>query len=159
MIKKSTIQLIRIHFSFFLMPVYWYALSQTTAINPAHAILVFIIFHLLVYPASNGYNSYMDRDTGSIGGIKDPMQPTKQLFYVSVLLDVTAVLLSFIISLYFAFGVVAYGGGNVRQLFQPRSGFFLSLVRAAHIIWIYLGARPPCAGGLAAFPVGHGAGI
>ena len=90
------------------MPVYWFALSQTKDVQPAHAVLVFIILHLLVYPASNGYNSYMDRDTESIGGIKNPKQPTQQLFYITVLLDVLAVLLSCIISSYFAVGIIAY---------------------------------------------------
>ena len=104
----STIQLLRFHFSIFLMPVYWFALSQTDDINKAHAVLIFIILHLLVYPASNGYNSYMDRDTESVGGIKNPKQPTKQLFYVTLLLDGIAIALSFIISLYFVLGIVAY---------------------------------------------------
>lgn len=90
------------------MPVYWYALSQTNNINSSHAILVFVILHLLVYPASNGYNSYMDRDTESVGGIKNPKQPTKQLFYVSILLDVLAIGLCFLISIYFVLAVVAY---------------------------------------------------
>ena len=105
---SSTIQLLRFHFSFFLMPVYWFALSQTDTINKAHALLIFIILHLLVYPASNGYNSYMDRDTESVGGIKNPMQPTKQLFYFTLLLDGIAIALSFLISLYFVLGIVAY---------------------------------------------------
>ena len=108
MLKSSTIQLLRFHFSFFLMPVYWFALSQTPHINTPHAILIFCILHLLVYPASNGYNSYMDRDTSSIGGIKDPKQPTKQLFYASILLDVAAITLSCFISYYFVFGILAY---------------------------------------------------
>ena len=105
---SSTIQLLRFHFSFFLMPVYWFALSQTDDINKANAVLIFIILHLLVYPASNGYNSYMDRDTESVGGIKNPKQPTKQLFYVTLLLDGIAIALSFIISLYFVLGIIAY---------------------------------------------------
>ena len=108
MLKKSTIQLLRFHFSFFLMPVFWYALSQVNIIDTSHAVLIFIIFHLLVYPASNGYNSYMDRDTESVGGIKNPMQPTRQLLYVTVLLDVSAILLSCFISWYFVVGVIAY---------------------------------------------------
>ena len=108
MVFRSTIQLLRFHFSFFLMPVYWFALSQTVIINTTHAILIFIIFHLLVYPASNGYNSYMDRDTESIGGIKNPMQPTRQLFYVSILLDAAGILLSWFISKSFALGIVLY---------------------------------------------------
>jgi 1,4-dihydroxy-2-naphthoate octaprenyltransferase len=90
------------------MPVYWFALSQTPHVNSFHAILVFCILHLLVYPASNGYNSYMDRDTGSIGGVRDPQQPTKQLFYASILLDLVAIALSCLISYYFLLGILAY---------------------------------------------------
>ncbi|WP_301932165.1 UbiA family prenyltransferase [Ferruginibacter sp.] len=108
MIKSSTIQLLRFQFSFFLMPVYWFALSQTNQINTVHAILIFIILHLLVYPASNGYNSFMDRDTESIGGIKTPLQPTRQLFYATILLDATAIALSCLISIYFVVGIIAY---------------------------------------------------
>lgn len=108
MLFRSTIQLLRFHFSFFLMPVYWFALSQTTNIHTADAVLIFIILHLLVYPASNGYNSYMDRDTGSIGGIKNPMEPTMQLFYVSMIMDVAGILLSCLISQWFALGIISY---------------------------------------------------
>ncbi|MDB5277581.1 MAG: UbiA prenyltransferase [Ferruginibacter sp.] len=108
LIKSSTIQLLRFHFSFFLMPVYWFALSQTPQINTGRAILIFVILHLLVYPASNGYNSYMDRDTESVGGIKNPMQPTPQLFYVTILLDAIAIALSCFISIYFVLGILAY---------------------------------------------------
>ncbi len=108
LLKKSTIQLLRFHFSFFLMPVYWFALSQTPNIDTKHALFVFCILHLLVYPASNGYNSYMDRDTDSIGGIKNPKQPTKQLFQISVLLDGAAILAGYFISAYFMLGIFAY---------------------------------------------------
>ncbi|HSN07699.1 MAG TPA: hypothetical protein VLS85_01615, partial [Hanamia sp.] len=68
---QSTLQLLRFHFSFFLMPVYWFAVSQVNNINWMNALLVFVILHLLVYPASNGYNSYMDRDTTPVGGLKN----------------------------------------------------------------------------------------
>ncbi len=108
MLKKSTLQLLRFHFSFFLMPVYWFALSQLSDKNWLRAALVFIILHLLVYPASNGYNSYMDRDETSIGGLKKPSQPTKQLFYVTVIMDVTALIFSAFISIYFLFGISIY---------------------------------------------------
>ena len=98
MIKRSTIQLLRFHFSFFLMPVYWFALTQLVNINWANAALIFFILHVLVYPSSNGYNSYMDRDTSPIGGLENPLQPTKHLFFVTVAMDVTAVALSLFIS-------------------------------------------------------------
>jgi len=108
MLKKSTIQLLRFHFSFFLMPVYWFALSQIVYKNWPRAILVFVILHLLVYPASNGYNSYMDRDESSIGGLKKPLQPTKELFYTTVVMDIIAILLGLLISIYFAVGLLSF---------------------------------------------------
>lgn len=105
---KSTIQLLRFHFSFFLLPVYLFALSQVAIINWAHAILVFIILHLLIYPASNGYNSYMDRDTSPIGGLKNPLEPTEELFLVTIIMDITGIVLSFFVSPIFAIGIIFY---------------------------------------------------
>jgi 1,4-dihydroxy-2-naphthoate octaprenyltransferase len=90
------------------MPVYWFALSQVPFINWKNAILVFFILHVLVYPASNGYNSFMDRDTSPIGGVKNPMEPTRQLFFATLFLDVIAVSLSFFISQVFAIGILFY---------------------------------------------------
>lgn len=117
------------------MPVYWFALSQLSHINWAHALLVFIILHLLVYPASNGYNSYMDRDTGSIGGIRHPLQPTIQLFYVTVAMDIIAVLSGFIISPIFAAGIAlyiiasrAYSYRKIRLKKYPITGYLTVIV-------------------------------
>ena len=90
------------------MPVYWFALSQVEHINWSNALLIFIILHFIVYPSSNGYNSYMDRDTSPIGGLKSPMEPTKELFIVTIILDIAAVILSFFISFVFAAGIFFY---------------------------------------------------
>lgn len=108
MLQKSTIQLLRFHFSLFLLPVYLFALSQLHDINKAKAILIFIILHVLVYPSSNGYNSYMDKDESPIGGLSKPMQPTKQLFYVSIAMDILAISLALAISIYFTIGIIVY---------------------------------------------------
>jgi 1,4-dihydroxy-2-naphthoate polyprenyltransferase len=108
MLKRSTIQLLRFPFSFFLMPVYWFALSQLAYKNWPRAILIFFVLHLFVYPASNGYNSFMDRDKNSIGGIKKPLEPTNQLFVVTIILDFLAILCSCFISIYFVLGILAY---------------------------------------------------
>lgn len=108
MLKKSTIQLLRLHFSLFLLPVYLFSLSQVKDINSWHAIFIFFLLHFIVYPSSNGYNSYMDRDEDSIGGVKNPLQPTKQLFWISVSMDIMAVAFSFIVSIWFVAGIVAY---------------------------------------------------
>ncbi len=108
MLQRSTIQLLRFPFSYFLMPVYWFALSFIDTINTSRAILIFAILHLLVYPSSNGYNSYMDRDEESVGGLKNPMQPTKQLFIVTIFMDLIAILLSLLISPLFASCIIIY---------------------------------------------------
>ena len=50
----------------------------------------------------------MDRDTSPIGGLKNPMEPTKELFIVTIILDVAAVGLSLSISLVFATGIFFY---------------------------------------------------
>ena len=147
-IHSSTIQLLRFHFSFFLMPVFWFALSQTPHIHAPHALLVFIILHILVYPSSNGYNSYMDRDTGSIGGLKDPQQPTRQLFYTSIVLDIVALALSIWISWYFFAGILiyiaasrAYSYRGIRLKKYPVIGYLTVII---------------CQGGLTFFLVMHG---
>jgi len=84
------------------MPVYWFALAFVPHIHIAKALLIFFLLHFLLYPSSNGYNSYMDRDEDSIGGLVKPMQPTKQLFVATVIMDVTAAILSLLISPLFA---------------------------------------------------------
>jgi 1,4-dihydroxy-2-naphthoate polyprenyltransferase len=108
LVQKSTIQLLRFKFSYFLMPVYWFALSFVNSINWYHAICIFAILHLLVYPSSNGYNSYMDKDEGSIGGIVKPMQPTIQLFYATIVLDIIAVIASFLLGFKIGIGILVY---------------------------------------------------
>ncbi|MGI8951258.1 MAG: UbiA family prenyltransferase [Chitinophagaceae bacterium] len=108
MLQRSTIQLLRFHFSYFLMPVYWFALSFVQQINWQRAILIFVLLHFFLYPSSNGYNSFMDKDEESIGGIENPLQPTKQLFYVTIFMDLIAVALSFFISVWFAIAFIFY---------------------------------------------------
>ncbi len=111
-------------------------------VNVSRAIAVFFILHLLVYPSSNGYNSYMDRDESPIGGLKNPLQPTKQLFYVSVVMDVIAVLLSLVISLHFALGILlyimasrAYSYRGIRLKQYPFIGFFTVFILQGALIF------------------------
>jgi 1,4-dihydroxy-2-naphthoate polyprenyltransferase len=112
MLSRSTIQLLRIPFSFFLSPIYFFSLSQVPEINWTKAILIFFILHFLVYPASNGYNSYMDRDTESIGGLEKPPPPAKNLFVTTIVLDVAAILLSLLITPLFTLVMLFYIGAS-----------------------------------------------
>jgi 1,4-dihydroxy-2-naphthoate octaprenyltransferase len=97
MLSASTIKLLRIPFSIFLSPLYFFALSQVPTINWWKAGLIFFILHFLIYPASNGYNSYMDKDTASIGGLEKPPPPSRQLYLLTIVLDITAILLSVLV--------------------------------------------------------------
>lgn len=108
MADHSTFRLLRFHFSLFLMPVFLLALAMLPAVDWYSALLVFLILHFLVYPSSNGYNSYMDRDTTPIGGLEHPPMPTRRLFVVTIWMDVIAVTLGLLVSVYFAAGVLLY---------------------------------------------------
>ena len=150
-IQRSTIQLLRLPFSFFLMPVYWFALSQVPDKDLWRALLIFIILHVLVYPASNGYNSYMDRDTGSIGGVEKPLQPSRQLFFVTVFMDVLALALGGCISLWFVAGLAcyilasrAYSYRRIRLKKYPFTGYLTVII---------------CQGALSFFLVFHGSSL
>ena len=112
MINVSTIKLLRIPFSFFLSPIYFFALAQVPKINWFNALLIFFIIHFLIYPASNGYNSYMDRDTGSIGGIEKPPLPSRQLFVLTIVLDTAAILLSILVHPLVPFFMLLYIGAS-----------------------------------------------
>jgi 1,4-dihydroxy-2-naphthoate octaprenyltransferase len=127
---RNTITLLRFPFSLFLMPTFFFAWSQSEHVDIKNLILVFVIMHLLVYPASNGYNSYMDRDTGSIGGIENPPPPSKSLFYVTIILDIIALLLSLLVNYIFLAGVIvyilcsrAYSYRGIRLKQYPITGF------------------------------------
>jgi 1,4-dihydroxy-2-naphthoate polyprenyltransferase len=151
MLQRSTIQLLRFHFSFFLMPVYWFALSQVVKPDPVRALVIFLIIHILIYPSSNGFNSYMDRDEGSIGGLKTPLPPTRQLLYATLVMDVLALLLGFLISKYFVLSAGlyivasrAYSARAIRLKKYPIVGFLTVVVCQGALIFfmVYHGSNP-----------------
>jgi len=105
---KSTVKHLRLPFSFFLMPVFLFALSQANTVNWRTTFVAFVILHLFIFPSSNGYNSYQDRDETSIGGLKYPPKVTRNLYYVTLLLDIAGVLCGLIVSLYFSLFVFIF---------------------------------------------------
>ena len=142
MLHGSTIQLLRFHFSLFLLPVFLFALCQSNGINWWDAVIIFFILHLLVYPASNGYNSYMDRDETPIGGLSKPLKPTRQLFYVTLAMDIFSVALSMVISFYFAGGILlyilasrAYSFRGIRLKKFPVTGYIIVIVFQGSLIF------------------------
>jgi 1,4-dihydroxy-2-naphthoate octaprenyltransferase len=119
-------------------------------INWCHALLIFFILHFLIYPASNGYNSFMDRDTESIGGLEKPPPPSNQLYYVTIMLDLLALALSCIIGIFFATIIVlyiaaskAYSYRKIRLKKYPVTGYLTVIIfQGALTFWlVYFGSN------------------
>lgn len=149
MLSRNTIKLLRIPFSVFLSPLYFFALSQVPDIKWDKAILIFIILHFLIYPASNGYNSYMDRDTESIGGLEKPPPPSRELYHLTIIMDLLAIGLSFLVSPFFAAMMPLYIGASkaysyrrIRLKKYPVIGYLTVIIfQGALTFWlVYFGA-------------------
>lgn len=108
-VSRSALVHLRFVFSVFLLPVYLFAFSQAKFTTSFKAIIIFVVWYVLAIPATNGYNSYFDKDEGSIGLLKKPPAVDKSLYYVSILMEVLAFLLGLLISVWFAFAVLLYG--------------------------------------------------
>ncbi len=132
----NTLRLLRLPFSFLLMPVFLFALSQVEHLSWSRALWTFLILHLLVYPASNGYNSYVDKDEGSIGGLEKPPLPTDFLFFVTLFLDLLALILAyFLLGISFMLCLLlyivasrAYSSRMIRLKKYPIGGFLVVMI-------------------------------
>jgi len=110
MFSKSSWVHLRIPFSWFLLPVFLFSLAISPNFKEHNILWVLIIVHLFLYPASNGYNSYFDKDEKSIGGLKNPPPVNKGLYYLALLFDLIALVLSLVyINTTFAIMILVYG--------------------------------------------------
>jgi 1,4-dihydroxy-2-naphthoate octaprenyltransferase len=107
--KYSTFLHLRIPFSYFLLPVFLLACSVVSNVDIDKFWLIFFILHVLIYPASNGYNSYFDKDEKSIGGLENPPPVTKELYWTALVMDLLGLLLGLFISMTFTLMIFIYG--------------------------------------------------
>jgi 1,4-dihydroxy-2-naphthoate polyprenyltransferase len=140
---KSTVKHLRFPFSFYLMPVFLFALSQAGDIHPSKTIFAFVLLHLFIFPSSNGYNSYQDRDETSIGGLKHPPKVTKNLFYATLAFDIISLLCGLLISVYFSLFVLifvlmsrAYSYRKIRLKKYPIIGFLTVFVFQGGFVYL-----------------------
>jgi 1,4-dihydroxy-2-naphthoate octaprenyltransferase len=94
MFKKATWLHLRIPFSYFLLPIFLFAISLSPNLNEPGLLWLFVILHLFVYPASNAFNSYFDKDEGSIGGLKNPPKVDKNVFLIAQAFDTIGLFLA-----------------------------------------------------------------
>lgn len=106
---RAIILHLRLPFSLFLLPVFWFALSQSVTPNLGNSLLVAFILHFLLYPASNAYNSYFDKDEESIGILENPPPVDQLLHYVAWGLDILALVLGTFVGWPFVLYLFLYG--------------------------------------------------
>ncbi len=100
---------LRLPFSLFLLPVFWFALSQSVTPDLQRSLLIAFILHFLLYPASNAYNSFFDKDEESIGVLENPPPVDQSLLYVAWGLDILALLLGMLVGWPFVLYLLIYG--------------------------------------------------
>jgi 1,4-dihydroxy-2-naphthoate octaprenyltransferase len=107
-------------------------------------VLTFFLLHFMVYPASNGYNSFMDKDIGSIGGIKLPPPVPQKMFWVTLFLDIVALLLALIfvnlsvavLILFYILASRAYSYRGIRLKKYPVIAFLLVGVFQGMVVYL-----------------------
>lgn len=126
---RSTLLHLRFPFSFFLMPFYLFGISQSGNLHILGLVLSFVLMHLLFNPASNGYNSWFDKDEGPIGGLASPPKVHRALYTTSLLLHFSALLLtayfgldSFLFLLVLTGASMAYSHPSIRIKAKPILG-------------------------------------
>ncbi len=133
--KKSTFLHLRIPFSFFLLPIFLFAWAiNPKDIMPIHFWMAFFLIHFFLYPASNAYNSYFDKDEKSIGGLKHPPKVSRELYIYAILFDIIAIigaiiLLSWDVAImFFIYGLAskAYSHPSIRLKKYPYISWFIA---------------------------------
>jgi 1,4-dihydroxy-2-naphthoate octaprenyltransferase len=110
MFTRSSWLHLRIPFSYFLLPVFLFSVAISPHLGVERVGCVFFIVHFLLYPASNGYNSYFDKDEKSIGGLENPPPVNRGLYALSLTFDGLAILLGYLlINSTFAIMLLIYG--------------------------------------------------
>ncbi|MBL8026640.1 MAG: UbiA prenyltransferase family protein [Fibrobacteres bacterium] len=134
-LTKSSLLHLRLPFSYFLVPIFLLALFSVETVSIVNSVIVFFVLHFLVYTASNGFNTYYDRDEGSIGTLRTPPQVTPDLLWLTLLLDAIAVLIAFTVSWQFALGCFIYGMAS--KVYSIPS---IRIKKYPWLGWIYTGA-------------------
>ncbi len=134
MFEISSWKHLRIPFSFYLLPVFIFAWAVSGDGEIANVVLVFLTLHLFLYPSSNGYNSYFDKDEESIGGLKSPPKVTKGLYTLSMVFFLVALLLGLGINYSYSLMMLVYG-----LVSMAYSHPAIRLKKYAYISWITAG--------------------
>ena len=86
---------LRLHYHFFLLSGgYLLGGFMAGTLNLTDYLTQFLNIHILLYGGATAYNSYWDRDTGPIGGLKNPPKMTRWMHPASLLLMIAGLALA-----------------------------------------------------------------
>lgn len=131
------------------MPVFCLALSRVEVVDWWNALGIFILLHLFIYPASNGYNSYIDRDETPIGGLEHPPEPSRNLFWAAFIFDLLGLAIAllihwqvFLLVAGYMLASRAYSSPQIRLKGMPIVGFLtvMAFQGAGTFATVYLAA-------------------
>jgi hypothetical protein len=135
MFEFSSWKHLRIPFSFYLLPVFIFAWAVAKDVEFFRLVIVFLTLHLFLYPSSNGYNSYFDKDEESIGGLKYPPKVTSGLYYLSITFFGVSLLLGLVVNVSYSLMMLVYG--LVSMAYSHPS---VRLKKYAYVSWVTAGA-------------------
>ncbi len=150
---RDAVLLLRIPFSVYLAPIFLFAAGMLPQADPLRLLWGFLVVHLLLYPATNGYNSWHDRDEGAIGGLEHPPEVNRWLLYLTWGCEAGALLGAWAIAPRFALFVGgyllfsrAYSSPAIRIKRRPWIGYatvlFFQGFYTYAMVWVGLAAAP-----------------
>lgn len=145
--SRAVLLHLRFPFSLLLLPVFLMGLlfwpEAELHAQQQTVLLAFLSLHLFIYPASNGYNSFQDRDTDSIGMLKNPPPVNHYLYYACNIMDVIGLALAFWASTLFGIllcGYIlcsrAYSWRGLRLKRYPWTGFMVVFIFQGAVVFL-----------------------
>jgi len=140
---RSTLVHLRLPFSFFLLPIFLFGLQSSPGYDPVRAWAAFFLIHFLLYPASQAFNTWYDRDEGPIGGIAAPPPVHPSLVWTAWVLDGATLVSSWFLGPTFFVCMVVYTLGSklyswkvTRLKKRPVAGWLgVGVVQGALTFW------------------------
>lgn len=123
---------LRLPFSLFLAPVALLGLVAAGDLDLQKTFWILLSLHVFLYPSSNAFNSYFDRDQGPIGGVKNPPAVDGKLLkasFVFLVLGLGTALLAgwgfFLAMVVYSLCSMLYSWDKTRWKSKPYAGLLL----------------------------------
>ena len=141
---RSTWVHLRIKYSFFLLAIVFYAFSITPLVSYVDFGILLLVLGVGIFPSSQGYNSYFDRDEGSVGGLEAPPKVTQDLYWVSILFESVGLFVSLfcfgkeVFLLLFVYGIFSklYSHPSTRLKARPYLGWITVILFQGPVIFL-----------------------